>query len=81
MHYLPTVNLYCVPTVKAIYSGQLKLQVGQWVVCGDNEKHRFVGATRHSLIVAHPKTPNGKIDRANFAALRAYYKNLKQSIK
>ena len=78
MTYLPTVNLYCIPTAKAIYSGQLKLQVGQWVTCGDGEKHRFVGATRHTMVVAHPKHSTGKIDRANFAALRAYYKKIKK---
>ena len=43
MRYLPTINLWDRATNAAIKSGQLKLQRGQWVQCGEGKKSRWVG--------------------------------------
>ena len=42
MRYLPTVNLWNPALNHAVRTGQLKLQAGQWVQCGEGKKSRFV---------------------------------------
>lgn len=52
MLYLPAIDLWNTATIKAIESGQLKLQRGQWVKCGSDKLGRYVG-TKGSHWVAH----------------------------
>lgn len=42
MLFLPTINLWDAATQDAVRSGQIRLQVGQWVQCGPGKKSRFV---------------------------------------
>jgi len=64
MTYLPTIDLWNSATQKAILSGQIKLQCGQWVSCGGGKPSRFVKSTGRSLWVAHPQgTPKATFDR------------------
>jgi len=46
MTYLPELNLWSPGIAQAIRSGQLKIQRGQWLRCGNNPHPcRFVGLT------------------------------------
>lgn len=55
MKYLPTIDLWAPGVQSALLNGQLKLQSGQWVYCGDRrQKSRFVRVTKGGCIhVAH----------------------------
>ena len=61
MKFLPILDIWQPGVALALYNGQLKLQKGQWVRCGENARpSRFVcrrGA--HSLWVAHPEGDKG----------------------
>lgn len=53
--YLPTVNLWDAATYVALKNGQLKLQSGQWVQCGEGQKSRFIRYNKKSdtIVCAH----------------------------
>ena len=53
MQYLKTIDLWGKGVQRAIQSGQIKLQVGQWVKCGDGEKSRYLGHTKHTFDCVH----------------------------
>ena len=53
MKYLSTINLWDNSTQQAVARGQIKLQRGQWVKCGDGKLSRFVGIRNGCLWVAH----------------------------
>lgn len=53
MNYLPTVNLWNAGIHRALVSGQLKLQVGQWIQCGEGHKSRFVGIKNGVIDAVH----------------------------
>ena len=57
MRYLKTLNIWDASIQDAIRSGQIKLQVGQWLTCGTNNKHkcRFVCASEDRFWVVHKK--------------------------
>ena len=60
MMYLPTVDLWNTATGNAVRSGQIKLQVGQWVRCGSVHLSRFVKVTDSGSIWAvHPRGAAG----------------------
>jgi hypothetical protein len=42
MKYLLTIDLWNPAVNYAVRTGQLKLQTGQWVKCGNEKKSRFV---------------------------------------
>lgn len=54
MKYIKTIELWEGSNERMIREGQLKLQCGQWVLCGGN-KSRFVSATKHHIHVIHGK--------------------------
>lgn len=58
-----TINLWDDGVQERILSGELKLQSGQYVICGnsvkDTPKARFVGIRGNSLWVAHPEGKKG----------------------
>lgn len=66
MKFLPVIDLWNAGVDSAVRSGQLRLQKGQWVQCGDSERlSRFVKATPTTIYVAHP---NGeKISTGRFS--------------
>ena len=64
MKYLPTLDLWNNAIQQAVLTGQIKLQCGQWVKCGNSKPSRFVKTTGRSLWVAHPQeTPKATFER------------------
>ena len=64
MKYLPMINLWESGIQEAILCGQLKLQCGQWIKCGNAKPSRFVKAMKHSIWAAHPQgTPKETYER------------------
>ena len=53
MKYLKTLNVWDYSIQEAIKSGQIKIQVGQWLLCGNGRKSRYVSHTKHSMNVVH----------------------------
>lgn len=77
MKYLPTVNLWNPAIASAVATGQMKLQAGQWVQCGQGNKSRFAGiSSGGTLYVAHH---NGSVaaQQQRFADLRKILTNRK----
>lgn len=70
MKYLPTVDLWSPAIASAVRSGQLKLQPGQWVRCGQARLSRFVKTTRHTVWAVHPQGAAG-VSNTRFKALLA----------
>ena len=76
MKYLQTIDLWADGMTDALRSGQLKLQVGQWVYCGNKEhKSRYVGCNGRTINAVHwrgdsAKTTAAFIDRVECAKLR-----------
>jgi hypothetical protein len=68
MKYLPTLDLWNHSIQSAILNGQIKLQCGQWVKCGEGKPSRFVKSTGRSLWVAHPQGTPAKT-RERFLSL------------
>ena len=67
MRYLPTLNLWDAGISSALRSGQLKLQVGQWIYCGDKEhKSRFVSINKIGYIDAVHWAGDSKRQLRNF---------------
>lgn len=61
MRYLKALNLWDEGTHAALITGQLRLQVGQWVYCGSGRPSRFVGVDLKS----------GTIDAVHFTGTGA----------
>lgn len=54
MKYVKTLDLWAGNIQDRLHSGELNLQVGQWLTCGPQEKKcRFISATKHSINVVH----------------------------
>ena len=53
MQFLKTIDLWGKGVQRAIQNGQIKLQVGQWVQCGQGEKSRYLGHTKHTFDCVH----------------------------
>ena len=59
MRYTKTVDLWDSNTAHMVRTGQLKLQAGQWVKCGQEKPSRFVKIEDSGVIVAaHPQDGN-----------------------
>ena len=67
MQFLKTINLWEKGVQRAIQNGQIKLQVGQWVHCGQGEKSRYLGHTKHTFDCVHWQG-TGKRTKALFQA-------------
>lgn len=52
MQYYRTLNVWNWTIRNAIETGKLKLQVGQWLTCGENndKKARFVGVSKSGVL-------------------------------
>ena len=55
MKFLPTIDLWAAGMTEALYSGNLKLQRGQWVRCGQSKPSRFIRATKTNIWAVHPQ--------------------------
>ena len=65
MKYLPTLDLWDNVTQTAIQTGQILIQCGQWVRCGDGPKSRVVCVKNTGSIWAvHPEA--GKVSMPRF---------------
>lgn len=59
MRYTKAVDLWDHNTAYMVRTGQLKLQAGQWVKCGQEQPSRFVKIQDSGVIVAaHPQDGN-----------------------
>ena len=59
MRYTKVVDLWDHNTAHMVRNGQLKLQAGQWVKCGQEQPSRFVKIQDSGVIVAaHPQDGN-----------------------
>jgi hypothetical protein len=56
MKYQKAIDLYANNSANtlALISGQLKIQRGQWVKCGEGPCSRYVGIRNGVLWIAHP---------------------------
>jgi hypothetical protein len=71
MRYIKTVDLWDHNTAHMVRTGQLRLQAGQWVRCGQEQPSRFVKIQDSGVIVAaHPQDGN---TRRRFEALCKIY--------
>lgn len=85
MKFLPAINVWAEGVLTALQNGQLRLQPGQWIKCGENaQPSRFCGVTPTGTVVAtHPeggRLVNGrivgnKVDPARFRDHLAYAKS------
>lgn len=56
MKFLPTIDLFANGVESALRNGQLKLQTGQWIYCGDRQPSRFVALRPGGTLWAvHPQ--------------------------
>ena len=55
MKYTKAINIDEPGVDGKIRSGELKLQPGQWVVCGCGRPSRFAGATETTIYASHPQ--------------------------
>ena len=53
MKYIKTMNIWDNSILSAILSGQIKLQVGQWLICGEGKKSRYISHTKHTINLVH----------------------------
>ena len=54
MKYLPVINLWANGLTTAVLNGQLKLQCGQWIKCGqDTQKSIYIGTNGRSIDAVH----------------------------
>lgn len=67
MKYLPAINLWDSGVSSALANGQLKLQAGQWIYCGDKEhKSRFISINDIGYINAVHWNGSGSKQNKNF---------------
>ena len=60
MRYRSAVNVYEGDILSRLISGELVLQVGQWIRCGAGPCSRWCGVTNAgTLVAAHPKGAGG----------------------
>jgi len=60
MKYLPAINLWGSGVQAALRAGQLQLQSGQWVRCGDGPLSRYDYCTRTGYVRAYHGPEGGK---------------------
>lgn len=66
MKFMPAIDLYVYGN--QVMSGQIKLQIGQWVICGSkSKKSRFVRASKKIIYVVHPHGNGIKKERFQHA--------------
>ena len=54
--YMDTVDLWDHNTAYMVRTGQIKLQAGQWVKCGQSKPSRFVKLEDSGVVIAaHPQ--------------------------
>ena len=77
MRYTKVVDLWDHNTAHMVRNGQLKLQAGQWVKCGQEQPSRFVKIQDSGVIIAaHPQDGN---TRKRFKTLCKIYLKTKGS--
>jgi len=78
MKYLPTIDLWNPAFNHAVRTGQLKLQTGQWVKCGNEKKSRFVSLREGGTIWASHWQGDSKSTNERFKALLEASKGIKK---
>ena len=72
--YMDTVNLWDHNTAYMVRTGQIKLQAGQWVKCGQEKPSRFVKLEDSGVVIAaHPQ--DGSTGKRFESLCRIYLKS------
>lgn len=81
MKYLPTLDIHNRAIGSAIESGQIKLQIGQWLTCGVNNDHkcRFVGFCGACIWVTHWQGNSRATNLKFLASIKSNIKRLNRS--
>jgi hypothetical protein len=59
--FYKTLNFWDQAFADKVISGEVRLNTGQWVQCGNGHKSRFIGVTRGNTVnVAHYPNTTGK---------------------
>lgn len=75
MKFKKALNLWAGNNIERLISGELILQPGQWVFCGNSKASRFCGVTPSGVIVAaHPQGSDQVVDRVTFNDCLTYAK-------
>jgi hypothetical protein len=78
MRFQKAINLWAGNNIERLISGQLILQAGQWVYCGNTKASRFCGVTPSGVIVAaHPEGKEQVVRKESFQACMAHAKSRK----
>lgn len=75
MRFQKAIDLWAGSNIERLISGQLILQPGQWVYCGNSKASRFCGVTPSGVIVAaHPQGSDQVVDDVRFQECLTYAK-------
>lgn len=81
MKFLPAINLWADGIIEALRSGQLKLNPGQWVRCGEKSKcSRFIGVTSGGTIWLEHPSSGEKVDFLSFRSKLDSFKRTKRIV-
>ena len=79
MRYTKTVDLWDHNTAHMVRTGQLKLQAGQWVKCGQEKPSRFVKIEDSGgIVAAHPQ--DGSTHKRFETLCKIYLKSQEQMV-
>ena len=74
MKFQKAVNLWAEGIQDKILRGELKLQPGQWVLCGSKRPSRYCGITKTGTFVVAHADGSGKVKNENFKVNLEYWK-------
>tara|TARA_R110000796_G_scaffold82354_2_gene180723 strand:+ start:345 stop:581 length:237 start_codon:yes stop_codon:yes gene_type:complete len=77
--FIKALNMWDNVTQKAVISGQIKLQTGQWVMCGNGHLSRFVCVRNKVIWLAHWQG-SGKATQKRFNSLLQASKGKKENV-
>ena len=77
MRFQKTINLWEHGIQDKILSGEIKLQPGQWVLCGSDKPSRFCGVTKTGTFVCVHRDKSGKVKNECFKINLDYWKGRK----
>lgn len=79
MKFRKAINIYEGDRLQRLEDGRLKLQVGQWIRCGQGPCSRWCGVTNSgTLVAAHPQGKEG-VTNEHFQNHLNYWKGRKRA--
>ena len=79
MLFQKTINVYAGDILERLIAGTLKLQPGQWIVCGSGLKSRWCGVTNTGSLVAVHDHGHG-IQTSRFQLMMDYWRTRRQYV-